>query len=436
LRAIEKIFYLHIVQLLIRDEVEPAYRQFVDVLLQNAPGIAEPSQDNLKQAREVIEALQIAELNNFFREACLKPKTKEADQIDPNAAIIYPIILNDRVGVIESRSSNALKYYTSSLSKLEAEELITQIRQDLIKPNSNLENLQDRLAQLYDFIVKPFEQDLEISQQIDASSVKTIVFVLDSLFKNIPMSALYDKGRRQYLVERYSIAVAPSLKLLDSEGLPFLDRVNTLVAGASDAPSFKAEGREFTEIFNVTREIEDIEKELQNSTKLAEREFTKSNLQSQLGANNFSIVHLATHGKFSSNPEQTFILAWDDRIDMRELKSFLTKNVSISKPIELLVLSACQTAKGDNRAALGLAGIAVRAGARSTLASLWQVNDSSTAQLMVKFYQSLKQSKITKSEALRKAQLTLLENLENKPEAIAYKHPYYWSAFTVIGNWR
>lgn len=424
------------IQFNFRDEVEPAYRQFVDVLLQNEPGTVEPSQDNLKQARDVIEALQIAELNNFFREACLKPKTQEVDRIDRNTAVIYPIILNDRLGVIESRDNKPLRYDTSLLSQLDTEEIVNNIRKELIRESSNLENLQDRLNELYSLIVKPFEQDLELSQPREASRVQTLVFVLDGLFKNLPMSALYDKERDRYLLERYSIAVAPSLKLLDSKGLPFLDRVNTLVAGASDAPSFKAEGREFNKIFNVQREIEKIEQEIQKLQKLVEGDFTKSNFQDLLSTEKFSIVHIATHGKFSSNPEKTFILAWDDAINVREFQSFLQQNPNLSKPIELLVLSACQTAKGDNRSALGLAGIAVRAGARSTLASQWQVDDRSTAKLMVEFYKQLKKSKTQKAEALRQAQLTLLKNIENRPEDIIYKHPYYWSAFTLIGNWR
>jgi CHAT domain-containing protein len=255
------------------------------------------------------------------------------------------------------------------------------------------------------------------------------VFISDGLFRNIPMSALYTG--EQYLIERYAIAVAPSLKLLDSEGLSFLETIKTLVAGASDAPSFTAEGRGFLKILNVKREIDQIENALPNHQKIVEADFTKLNFQNKLKSNQFSIIHLATHGKFSSNPENTFILAWDDKINIRELKSFFTQNVKISRPIELLVLSACQTAKGDNRAALGLAGVAVQAGTRSTLASLWHVDDFSTARLMTEFYTTLKQLRTTKAEALRQAQLSLLKN----PEDDLHMRPYYWAPFTIIGNW-
>ena len=140
-------------------------------------------------------------------------------------------------------------------------------------------------------------------------------------------------------------------------------------------------------------------------------------------------MHIATHGQFSSQADRTFIVAWNSQINVKELDNLLRRREQEKpRPIELLVLSACETADGDNRAALGLAGVAVRAGARSTLATLWRVNDKSTATLMVKFYQELAKEGVTKAQALRRAQLSLLEN--------EYKSPYYWAPFVLVGNWR
>ena len=101
-----------------------------------------------------------------------------------------------------------------------------------------------------------------------------------------------------------------------------------------------------------------------------------------------------------------------------------------AKPIELLVMSACQTATGDKRAALGIAGVAVRSGARSTLATLWSVKDDSTVVLMDEFYKQLAQpdSSITKSEALRQAQISLIHSTD-------FEHPFYWAPFILVGNW-
>ncbi len=143
----------------------------------------------------------------------------------------------------------------------------------------------------------------------------------------------------------------------------------------------------------------------------------------------FPVVHLATHGQFSSKADETFILTWDGRINVNQLDTLLRiRETESPNAIELLVLSACQTAAGDKRAALGLAGIAVRAGARSTLASLWNVDDKSTAELMSQFYRELTSQKLTKAEALRQAQLALLNNPK-------YQHPLFWAAYVLVGNW-
>jgi CHAT domain-containing protein len=137
---------------------------------------------------------------------------------------------------------------------------------------------------------------------------------------------------------------------------------------------------------------------------------------------------LATHGQFSSNADNTFILTWDGRINVKQLDQLLRSREGKLSPIELLVLSACQTATGDKRAALGMAGVAVRSGARSTLASLWSVSDRSTAFLMIKFYRELGKPEITKAEALRRAQVALLHQDD-------YTSPYYWAPFVLLGNW-
>jgi len=155
--------------------------------------------------------------------------------------------------------------------------------------------------------------------------------------------------------------------------------------------------------------------------------FTEANLQQQINSGAFSAVHIATHGNFSSDPEETFILAYNQLLKSKELNDILRiNNQSSSSIVELLVLSACETAKGDNRASLGLAGISVRAGARSTLSTLWKVSDRSTAELMVQFYKELTNPEVTKAQALHEAQLALFKQ---------YKAPYYWAPYVLVGNW-
>lgn len=216
-------------------------------------------------------------------------------------------------------------------------------------------------------MIKPFEVYLEIAESRDKSNIKTLVFVLDASLRNIPMASLYTGEK--YLVERYAIALTPGLQLLDPKALS-RERMNALLGGAVNAPSFQKETPVLGTLNNVEVELNEISKEIP-SRKLSEAKFNRTNIQNQINSYDFSIVHLATHGKFSSNPDETFILAWNERIKVKDLDKLLRqKNQPQSNPIELLVLSACQTAQGDNRAALGLAGVAVRAGARSTLATL------------------------------------------------------------------
>jgi CHAT domain-containing protein len=100
-----------------------------------------------------------------------------------------------------------------------------------------------------------------------------------------------------------------------------------------------------------------------------------------------------------------------------------------SQAIELLVLSACDTATGDDRAALGLAGLAVKSGARSTIATLWPVKDKAAALMMTEFYKNLQKPQVNKAEALRQAQLHLLQKTD-------FREPFFWSGVVLVGNWQ
>jgi CHAT domain-containing protein len=178
----------------------------------------------------------------------------------------------------------------------------------------------------------------------------------------------------------------------------------------------------------VKRELEEIQSKVPSQV-LFNEQFTTQAFQNQVNSLPFPVVHLATHGQFSSDADNTFVLAWDEKIKVNQLSNLLrTRDQSRPDAIELLILSACQTAAGDKRAALGLAGVAVRAGARSTLASLWNVNDQSTALLMGQFYQVLANKAVPKAEALRQAQLALLKNPK-------YALPMFWAPYVLVGNW-
>ena len=392
-----------------RESVEPIYRDLVGLLVS-----ADPNQDNLSQAREVIESLQLAELENYFREACIDAKPKQIDQVDAQAAVVYPIILSDRLSVIVSYPGQPLSYYEHKVNQAKAEQTIERLFQSLNPVFSNKRRLK-LSQQLYDWLIKPAEAELAANQ------IETLVFVLDGSLRNLPMAALYDG--EQYLVEKYNVALTPGMQLLDPTALKE-QKLQAVVAGVSESN----EG--FSALPGVKTEMQEISQTFPSQL-LLNQEFTSQNFREQLKQAPSPLIHLATHGQFSSDPEETFIVTWGDRIKVKDFENILqAREESLnSKPIELLVLSACQTAEGDKRAALGIAGIAVRSGARSTLATLWSVEDRSTVALMNQFYNQLAANdSATKAKALREAQIALMHS-DN------YNHPYYWSPFILVGNW-
>ncbi|MGB7271726.1 MAG: CHAT domain-containing protein [Geitlerinemataceae cyanobacterium] len=400
------------IQFSFRNQVEPVYRELVGLLLQS------PTQPHLVKARETMEALQLAELDNFFREACLTAKPVRVDSIDPKAATIYPMILRNptsqqvRLETIVSLPGQQLHHYQTLIPQAEFDNAIDRFRQSLSLsfPQS------DRLAlygTIYDWLMRPLEPEL------NKYEIETLVFVLDESLRNLPMSVLYDGDR--YLIEKYAVALTPSLQLLEPRQQDDR-RLQAFVGGISQSR------QGFPALPEVQSEIIQIGQEITTRVKLDD-DFTTEAVKAALAENPSSILHFATHGQFSSNADETFILTWDGRINVSELENWLgSRDETQSQAIDLLVLSACQTARGDTRAVLGLAGFAVKSGARSTLATLWSVRDESTALLMAQFYRQIALPNMTKAEALRQAQLTLLHESQ-------YIHPFYWAAFVLVGNW-
>ena len=416
------------VQFNFRDEVEPVYRQLVDLLLRSPPDSqAQPRNEsgNLVQARNTIESLQLAELENFFRSACLDPKPELIDRVvdsgDRTAAVIYSIILPERLEIVLKLPNQILRHYATKISNTEVETTLEQLQQYLKEPDRT-NDVQKLSARVYSWLIQPLEVELEKTQ------LKKLVFVLDGALRNIPMAVLYDDKQQKYLLQKYAIALTPSLQLLEPQSLQ-RKKLNVLVAGLDQKR--EVEGQEFPELKNARLELKQIQSEVPKSKEIFNHNFTKTNIQNQLNSTPFSVVHMATHGQFSSNLEETFILTWDQLLKIIDLDNLIrNSNSDSSNAIELLVLSACETAAGDNRAALGLAGIAVRAGARSTLATLWSVDDRSAAILMNEFYKQLADRNLTKAEALQRAQLSLWSNPSQD-----WKRPYFWAAYTLVGNW-
>jgi CHAT domain-containing protein len=410
-----------------RDSVEPVYRELVDLLLQPNPNPAPPTipiphlppsssplhPAHLTEARDVMEALQVAELNNFFRTACLKAQQVPLDQVaQTTAAVIYSIVLPDRLELIANLPGQPLRQYTSVVTQDELAQTLTEWRFYLEKPFTAPEG-RVLGEKLYSWIIAPLLADLAVTNS------HTLVFVLDGPLRSAPLAALYNGNR--YLVEDFEIALSPGLQLLGPRPLQST-HVSALLAGLTEPR------HGFSALTNVKAELETAETFL-DSRVLLNQQFTSTALAQQVTKTELPIVHLATHGQFSSTLEDTFLLAWDHPISVDELSRLLRAgDQNRLEPIELLVLSACETAAGDSRATLGLAGLSIQGGARSTLASLWNLNDASGAYFAGQFYRTLTQSSTTKAAALQQAQRAML----NHPD---YRHPTYWSAYVLVGNW-
>ncbi len=391
-----------------QESVEPAYRELLDLLLQ-----PDATPEDLKKAREVIEALQLAELDNFFGNACLKSESVDIDSIDRSTAVIHSIILPDRLEVIISLPNLPLRHYFKKLPQREVKAVLRQL-----KGSFDLGyNRQQRLhwsEEVYNWLIRPAEADLA------KNDIKNLLFVSDGPLRELPLPALYDG--KQYLVEKYSSAVSPGLQLFPQELAK--EKLKVLIGGLSEAR------HGFPPLPGVEPEVKAIIDQWEGLV-LLNQKFTTSNLLHAIDTQPFPVVHLATHGQFSSNPEETFLLTWDERLSVEDFGLlFESRKFGGLPPIDLLVMSACSTAAGDNRASLGLAGLALRSGARSTLGSLWDVNDESTAVLMKEFYRLLAShdGSMSKAEVFRQAQLVLLQDSQ-------YGHPFFWAPFVLVGNW-
>lgn len=404
------------IQFAFRDHVEPVYRELVDLLLTT------PTSAHLQESVQYVDALHLAELEDFLR-CPISQRVPLNSVVDSQAVLLHAIVLSNRIVTIFDRPGQPLKYHSTAIAQKQAETVLQALTDNILKQNRPEEVIRDA-SQVYQWLIAPFESELEHSE------IKTLVFTLDGALRNIPISVLYDAKREEYLVQkRYAIALTPGLNLFELNPLK-REQLNILAAGISEDRT--VENRKFKAIAHVEQELEGIHTFFASKSKrLLNSDFTAATLQQQIDTSKFTIIHLATHGAFSADPEATYILTFDRLIKSYDWNNLLKATSQTTlKPIDLLVMSACETAKGDHRATLGLAGIAVRTGAQSTISSLWKVNDQATATLMVNLYSELSKPNVTRSEALHRAQQALFND-----SSFQYQEPFFWAAFVLVGNW-
>ena len=390
----------------------PLYKEFADLLLRRAAADPARAPSLIREARDTIEQLKESELQDYFRDSCVtsfQERRQSIDRVAPGAAVIYPIALPDRLELLVSFGSEQ-QQVTVPVQEATLRAEVQQFRSLLEKRTTNEYLVPAR--QLYERIIRPVEPLLA------RRGIDTIVLVPDDVLRVIPFAALHDGSN--FLIQRYAVAVVPSMHLIDPKPLAAGPRL-ALVLGVSQG----VQG--FVELPNVSNEVAAV-RQIQGGRELVNEAFTQSRFAGELKSTPYNIVHVASHGQFSGDPKQTFVLAYDGKLNMDALEADIKYGERRQNALELLVLSACETATGDDRAALGLAGIALKAGARSALASLWYVNDIAAGKLVVDFYRAMQGSGVSKAQALRAAQRAMLADPR-------YAHPAYWAPFLLIGNW-
>ena len=458
-----------------RITLEPLYQQTADLLLEQAKQQNDAAKiPLLRRARNVVELVKQAELEDFLGGRCAVQPVSRAlvETIEPKTAVLYPIIMPDRLELIVSMGDQ-IRQFTSTVDKTTLRNAVKRFVGAL---RSGQPEEKTFSTPLYQWLIAP------VHALLQQQNVQTLVIVPDSFLRLLPFAALHDG--RNYLIERYAISTSPGLSIIEPS--PIKPReVKSLIVGLSEpgnvinqlpetlvqelaAVSVRGISQPeppksralpfigFTEensppVPDLQREQHPYNNELRNTIKqvfslpgvvteidqlaptlpgtvLLNESFTVNRFRQELLQKPFAIVHVASHLIAGPNSASSFLMAHDDIINFDELERLFKTGKFANQPVEMLTLSACQTAEGDDRAPLGLSGIAIKAKVRSTLGTLWPVNDEAAPVLMVAFYQALNQPGVNKAQALRQAQRVLLA--EKK-----FKHPFFWAPYLLVGNW-
>ena len=439
------------VRLDFQDSVETIYRQLTELKIKSAQKSSNKLQlqQNLNFALNTLDKLKLAELRNYLGNDCdLQLIDKSVALIDKNTAVFRSILLEDGIAIIlmlPDANSIKLKMHWVPIEKKTVIETVNQLRRRLEKLSDRQNSYQEKAQEIYNWFIRPFATELE--------QIKTLVFVQDGILWTIPMASLYDG--KQFLVEKYAIANTPSLSLTSPQ--PLNNQALKVLAFGLTNPSAIDEKTFFPPLNAVKAEMQGISKIIPYSKIFLNQNFTSQLLEQKLLKHKPTILHLATHARFGYDSRQTFLITgaqkdvaknnpdnlsanpkqqqkiqnYNETITLGKLYQIIQSTKGNDQQmLELLTLTGCQTAAGSKRDALGIAGVSVQAGAKSSVASLWNIDDEATARLIVQFYENIRQG-MSKAEALQATQKTwLAQNSKGR-----YSHPGYWAPFILVGNW-
>jgi CHAT domain-containing protein len=391
---------------------DPPLAELVEALLARAAQTEDPAARAafVRAARDAAEDQGAAEMQDFFADACATARRVAAPDAAPGAVVVHPVLLPDRTELIVSRAAGIESVLVPVPGARVGEEA-RALRRLLQEPGTR--QYLRPAQQLYDWLIRPLQAHL-------GSAIDTLVLVPLGPLRSLPLAALHDRERGRFLVESYPLAVAPGLGLTEPRAIDPA-RVRTLKGGLTRA----IQG--FRPLPHVAEELGAVGERFTGPT-LLDTDFRESDLRDALAHQAFGIVHIASHARFGRDASETFLLTWDGRLGAAQLADLVSATDARPEPLELLALSACETALGDERSGLGLAGVAVKAGARSTLATLWSIDDLASSKLVAAFYRELARPGTSRGRALRAAQLELLADPR-------FAHPAYWAPFLLIGSW-
>jgi CHAT domain-containing protein len=469
----------------LREIIDPVYLGLADALLKNTEQAdANETARLLYQVRDVVEQIKQNQLDDYLGNRCTtsnnKPVASNTIKLSAGTAVLYPIIFSDRLELLLETAGHIERHRVD----IRADKLTQDVAafSSALRANQSYKTLSGRLYQL---LLAPLDKELT------SKKIETLVIVPDGVLRLLAFAALHDG--QQYSIQKYAVVTSPGLRIIAQQDKRHLDasklgnKYRVLLAGVSepgavvdrlpeelvdqllqtddlspsemrgkaarkralrsgssipnskqsdavetisaeDAQAVSKKLKQILRLDGVDAEIKALQK-IVPATSLLNQAFSSRHFAQQVQNGQFDIVHVASHGIFGSSAEKTFILAHDDVITIDQLQSLLSVDQLNKRPLDLLILSACETAEGDDRAPLGISGAALKAKARSAMGSLWPVSDLAASQLMQGVYQNYVNQGMSKAQSLRQAQLELMQ----QP---AYLHPNYWAAFILVGDWQ